>query len=72
MTQKTKNTTKTQSVENEQGAVEAVASSRLGEDLKNSLLIVSLVANLAIFTAWVAIQVTSQYDSQLVSFLFSR
>ncbi|HMH70280.1 MAG TPA: hypothetical protein VK502_02685 [Candidatus Saccharimonadales bacterium] len=71
MTEKTKNTTKKQTVEAEEN-VAAVVTSHLSQDLKSSLLIVSLVANLAVLTAWIAIQVTSQYDSQLVSFLFSR
>lgn len=45
---------------------------RINEDLKHSILIVSLVANLFVLTSWVAIQVTTQFDAQVVSFLFSR
>lgn len=50
----------------------AVPLSSLTKDLKSSVLIVSVLANLGIFVAWVAIQVTSRYDDQLVSFLFNR
>lgn len=41
-------------------------------DLKNSVLIVSAVANLAIFTFWILLQITSQYDAELASFLLGR
>jgi len=68
MTVKTKNTIETQTTE----AEEAVVVSHMGQDLKNSVLIVSLVANLVVFTAWVALQVTSQYDSQLATFIFGK
>jgi len=46
--------------------------SSMSHDLRTALLIVSLVANLFIFTAWVALQVTTQYDAQVASFLFNR
>jgi hypothetical protein len=49
-----------------------IVTERVGEDLKNSILIVSVVANLFVLTAWIALQVTSQFDSQLASFLFTR
>lgn len=41
-------------------------------DLKSSILVVSLFANLVIFTVWVAVQVTSRYDAALASFLINR
>jgi hypothetical protein len=50
----------------------ATADIKVGEDLKHSVLIVSIVANLFILTAWILIQVTTQYDSQIASFLFTR
>ena len=51
---------------------EAVVPTQVGQDLKNSLLIISVVANLFIFTAWVVLQVTSQFDSQFANILFNR
>ena len=48
-----------------------VPSSQVGQDLKNALLIVSLVINLFILSTWIAVQVTSRYDAQLASFLFN-
>lgn len=44
----------------------------VSQDLKNSILTVSIVANLFIFTAWIALQVTTQYDAELATFLFRR
>lgn len=52
--------------------VSELALSGVNQDLKNSILIVSVVANLAIFTLWLSLQVTSQYDSALTQLLFSR
>ncbi|MDX2776171.1 hypothetical protein PV379_02230 [Streptomyces caniscabiei] len=52
-------------------ANEAVLST-VNQDLKNSILIVSMVANLAIFTLWVILQMTSQYDSAFSQLLFGR
>lgn len=49
-----------------------VGSIKVSEDLKHSVLIVSIVANLFILTAWILLQVTTQYDSQIASFLFTR
>jgi hypothetical protein len=48
----------------------AVVTSAVGQDVRNAVLIVSVVANLFFFTAWVMLQVTSQYDSQLAGFIF--
>lgn len=52
-------------------AEQLVPSSQLGHDLKNALLIVSLVINLFVLSTWIAVQVTSRYDAQLASFLFN-
>lgn len=51
---------------------EAVVTTQVGQDLKNSLLIISVVANLFIFTAWVILQVTTQFDMQFANVLFNR
>lgn len=68
MTKKTNTTNELQSevLEN------VLPMSSMSHDLKTALLIVSLVANLFIFTAWVALQVTTQYDTQVAGFLFNR
>ncbi len=49
---------------------EAVAVSHLSQDLRNAVLVVSVLVNLFVFIAWLAIQVTSRYDAQIASFLF--
>ncbi len=45
---------------------------KMNQDLKHSIMIVSLVANLFILTAWISLQVTAQYDAQVAQFLFVR
>jgi hypothetical protein len=68
MTQKT-NTTSEYS---ETSATEQLlVASPLSHDVKNAVLIVSLIINLIIFTTWIAMQVTSQYDGQVASLLFT-
>jgi hypothetical protein len=69
MIQKT-NTIASQQIVHE--SVSEIASSQISYDLKNAILIVSLVINLTVLTVWIAVQVTSQYDAQLVGFLLNR
>ncbi|MET0979900.1 MAG: hypothetical protein ABWX90_01435 [Candidatus Saccharimonadales bacterium] len=44
----------------------------MNEDLKHSILIVSLIVNLVVLTTWIALQVTTQYDAEIASMLFTR
>lgn len=50
----------------------AFAELKMNEDLKHSILIVSIIANLFVLTTWIALQVTTRYDAEIASFLFSR
>lgn len=68
MTKKT-NTDKKESVITE---AEGAITSSLAKDIKSSVLILSVIVNLYIFTAWIALQITSRYDDQLASLLFNR
>jgi len=67
---------KTNTQQNSETPLEAVENvmiaSHMTQDLKTAVLVVSVVANLFIFTAWLALQVTTQYDTQIANFLFSR
>lgn len=49
-----------------------LAQTHVTQDLKNSVLIVSVVVNLVVFTAWVMLQVTTQFDAQFANLLFNR
>ena len=69
MKQKTTNTQTQAVVVTENGEY---AYSNMREDVKNSLLVLSLIVNLYILTTWLVLQVTTQYDSQVYSFLFNR
>ena len=42
------------------------------DDLKTAALVVSLAINVAVFTGWLAVKITTQYDLQVAQFLFSR
>ncbi len=64
MKQKTK-TTKVQ--ENSEAALVYLA-----QDVKTSILIVSVLINLFFLSLWVALQATSQFDASLVSFFLGR
>lgn len=48
------------------------AELKMNQDLKHSILIVSIITNLVFLTAWIALQVTTQYDAQIASMLFTR
>lgn len=67
MTQKTNTDSPAQTQLQEQ----LLVASPLSHDVKNAVLIVSVLANLIILTTWIAIQVTSQYDIQLARLLFN-
>lgn len=67
MINKTENSNQTE-VDNQP----AFAELSINQDLKHSILIVSIVANLVVLTAWIALQVTTQYDAQIFSLLFTR
>lgn len=66
MTQKTNTILQTEATEN------VMSASTMSQDLKSAVLIVSVIVNLFIFTAWVALQVTTQFDTQIASLLFTR
>jgi hypothetical protein len=59
----------TQKVQKDQIS-EEVTSAQVWNDLKNSILLVSLFVNLTILTGWIALQVSSRYDAAMASFLF--
>lgn len=42
------------------------------DDVKSALLVVSVVINLFILIAWLALQVTNKYDLQVATILFTR
>ena len=50
----------------------ATSSTQINRDVMTAVLIVSLLVNLFVLTAWVTLQVTTAYDAQVASFLFAR
>lgn len=57
---------------NESDMGEPSAMVQTERDLKDAVLTVSIFANLFLLCIWVALQVTSQYDTALVSFFIHR
>ena len=56
----------------EQAAESVLPVSQMSQDLKTAVLIVSVLANLFVFTTWIALQVTTKFDAQIANFLFNR
>lgn len=49
-----------------------IALMSTSQDLRNAVLIVSLVINLYFLIAWVLLQVTTRYDATVAELLFNR
>jgi hypothetical protein len=45
---------------------------QLGEDVRNSILVVSVLVNLFILIGWLVIQVSSRYDAALINYLQNK
>lgn len=45
---------------------------QLNEDVRNSVLVVSLVANLFFLIGWLVIQVSTRYDAALINYLQNK
>ena len=68
-----KNNTKTPSQTIQETSAQnsvSLAAAQTEQDFKHSVLIVSVVINLFIFTGWLALQVTNAYDAQVAGMLF--
>lgn len=53
-------------------AEERIVEMTIGEDVRNAVLIVSLMINMFILIAWVMLQVTTQYDYAVSALVFGR
>jgi len=45
-------------------------ASHIGGDLKNAILIVSLLVNLVVLIGWIAVQVSTRYHQAVASIIF--
>lgn len=64
-----KNTNTTEPIASEQVLP---AFNQTDQDVKNALLIVSLLVNAFILIGWITLQVTTAYDAEVAAFLFTR
>lgn len=53
-------------------AEDQIATMTIAEDFRNSVLIVSLLANMFILIAWITMQVTTRYDYVVSALIFGR
>lgn len=53
-------------------AEERIVEMTIGEDLRNAVLIVSLLINMFILITWILLQVTTQYDYAISAVVFGR
>lgn len=70
MKQAKKQTSKKTKLEAVVRAESAQAEAIMKRDLVYSILTVSILLNLAFFIGWLALQVTTRYDAQVVGLLF--
>jgi len=45
---------------------------QLNEDVRNSILVVSLLANAFVLIGWLVIQVSTRYDTALINYLQNK
>lgn len=53
-------------------AEERIVDMTVGEDVRNAVLIVSLLVNLIFLITWIMLQVTTQYDYAISALVFGR
>lgn len=70
MKQSKKQTSKKSKVEAAVIAESAAAEAIMRRDFVYSILTVSVLLNLAFFIGWLALQVTTKYDAEVVGLLF--
>lgn len=51
-------------------AEERIVEMTIGEDVRNSVLIVSLLINMVILITWILLQVTTEYDNVVSALVF--
>ncbi len=53
-------------------AEERIVNMTIGEDVRNAVLIVSLLVNFIFLIVWIMLQVTTQYDYAISALVFGR
>lgn len=58
-----------QTVKDMNEAEVAIATFQTAQDVKTAVLIVSVLANIALFTVWLVLQLTPRYDAVMTTWL---
>lgn len=53
-------------------AEERIVEMTIGEDVRNAVLIVSLLINMFVLITWILLQVTTEYDYAVSALVFGR
>ena len=48
------------------------SSRQLSRDLRDSIMVVSVIINAYVFIAWLVLQVTTRFDAALINYLQNR
>lgn len=68
-----KNKTKTTVNESNTKPVSAQAvAGQLNRDVRDSILVISVLINAYVFIAWLVIQITNRFDAALISYLQNK
>lgn len=57
---------------NKQNQEVAVITQQLNRDVRDSVLVVSLLVNAYLLVAWLVIQVSSRYDAALINYIQNK
>lgn len=52
--------------------IDPIPAQQTAHDLRNAVLIISLLVNIFVLGMWIAVVISSRYDSALTNFLFGR
>ena len=63
---------KTNQTKNNAAVSPEMVARQLNQDVRNSVLVVSVLVNAFVLISWLVIQVSSRYDAALINYLQNR
>ena len=72
MNAKTNNSVKKETKDKKQIVSPEYVVHQLNEDVRNSVLVVSVLVNLFVLIAWLVVQVSNRYDAALINYLQNK
>ena len=62
----------TKEVKNQESVSPEYIVHQLNEDVRNAVLVVSVLVNVFVLIAWLVVQVTSRYDAALINYIQNK